>query len=614
MCDNVVGFRDKLSGILQREYSRDSLSDANFLLLNEPLHSLDRREPMSIVVDVLDESNTGDKSEFLELISDEFLELPKWIKIFITSRPDLPVRKKLEHFNPLEIRADSNCQQKDVEYFIRESLPNVSRDAISTLVRKCNGSFLYAYYIVNELKEMHAGGESIRTDFVPKGISGFYSKQFERLRKGLQRFKPGILDSFVNVVAASKAPLPIKILVKCMELSDKDYVRRCAIVNDLSEILPVYEDSLTVYHKSLSDWLTLDGYEEHAFVADVDDGTKRLWNVCESTYKGIDSLKSISDFEIYSERMFALENGGKYLVNVGGGPDFEWLVNTRINALKFCFCGGLGVDYFGILKNFKRTLSVDLYWSITQHAHISGEFGRRGSHYDEFTNRKQMMCRSYLRCLANAYYQFLNTSINSQNAAIDILNEEKEIWLEKVANDKSSSYEILSDAVITASYITCSPNDKLLVCLNRGAVQVFELPNLRKIFELNVSRENFSTDILTFSLDSSNFLYNSIKSCICISKQEELDFIPHGPDEFRSCSFSSCGMKLVTSHKFIEVWDVKKKDLLVKVQDTSEPGCCCFSSCNTLILYSISTCQLDGRPLYRFVIDFHFHFQLSISI
>ena len=610
MCDTVVGFREKLTEILEREHSRDSLSDANFLLLNQPLHSLGRCEPMLIVVDALDETATGDKSEFLELISDEFLQLPKWIKILITSRPELPVRKKLEHFKPLEIRADSDWHMNDVQYFIRESLPNVNRDIISKLIGECNGSFLYAYYMVTELKEMHVEGESIVIDFVPKGISGFYSKQFERLKKGLQRFKPGILHSFVNVVAASKAPLPIPILVKCMELSDEDYEIRSAIVNNLSEILPVYDDSLTAYHKSLTDWLTLDdGYEEHAFVANVVDGTKRLWNVCEIIYKGIDSLKSISNFEKSLEKMFALENGGKYLVNIGSGTDFEWLVNTRINALQFRFCGDLGVDYFDILNDFKPTLSVDLYWSIAQHAHIFEKMRGRDVLYDETGNSKQIMCRSYLQCLANAYYQFVNTSVNSQSAATHILNEEKEIWLDEVVNVETSSYKILSDAVIPASYVTSSPNDKLLVCLDEGRVQVFELPNLKKIFELNVTRKHDGEIgreyILTFSPDSSYFLYNSIKTCICFSKQEELDFIPHGPDEFRSCSFSSCGTKLVTSHEFIEVWDVQKKDLLVRVQDTPEHGCCFFSSCKKLILEFTGSelCSRDLRTLQK--LDIH---------
>ena len=610
MCDTVVGFREKLTEILRREHSRDSLSDTNFLLLNQPLHSLDRCEPMLIVVDALDETATGDKSEFLELISDEFLQLPKWIKILITSRPELPVRKKLEHFKPLEIRSDSDHQKKDVEYFIRESFPNLSKDIISTLIGKCNGSFLYAYYMVNELKEMHVEGESIVTDFVPKGISGFYSKQFERLAKSLQCHKPGILQSFVNVVAASKAPLPITILVKCIGLSDEDYKIRSAIANNLSEILPVYDDSLTAYHKSLTDWLTLGGYEEHAFVADVVDGKKRLWNVCEIIYKGIDSLKSISDFKKSLEKMFALENGGKYLVNIGSGTDFEWLVNTRINALKFRFCGGLGVDYFDILNDLKPTLSVDLYWSIAQHAHISEKIMQRYVAYEETGKRKQISCRSYLHCLANAYYQFVNTSLNSQSAVIDLLNEEKEIWLDEVVNVETSSYKILSDAVIPASYKSSSPNDKLLVCLTTtGRVQVFELPNLKKIFELNVTRKNDGKIgrefILTFSPDSSYFLYNSVKTCICFSKQEELDFIPHGPDEFRSCSFSSCGTKLVTSHEFIEVWDVQKKDLLVRVQDTPEHGCCFFSSCNKLILEFTGTelCSRDSRTLQK--LDIH---------
>ena len=615
MCDNVVGFRDKLTEILQREHSQDSLSDANFLLLNEPLHSLDRCEPMLIVLDALDESNTGDKSEFLELISDEFLELPKWIKILITSRPELPVRKKLKHFKPLEICADSDWHMDDVEYFIRESLPDVSKDIIRKLIRECNGSFLYAYYMVTELKEMHVEGESIVIDFVPKGISGFYSKQFERLKKGLQRFKPGILHSFVNVVAASKAPLPIRILVKCMKLSDEDYEIRSAIVNNLSEILPVYDDSLTAYHKSLTDWLTLDGYEEHAFVADVADGTKRLWNACKIVYKGIDSLKSISDFEITPEKMFALENGGKYLVNIGSGTDFEWLVNTKINALKFRFYGGLEVgleiDYFDIINDFKRTLGVDLYWSITQHAYISDAIREHDICDFKVARKNHRKCCFYLQCLANAYYQFVNTSVNSQSAAKEILDERKEIWLDKVDDAETCSYKILSDAVIPASYITSSPNDKLLVCLNiTGRVQVFELPNLRKIFELNISRKVYEwKNVLTFSPDSSYFLYNSIKTCICISKQEELDFIPHGPDEFHSCSFSPCGTKLVISHdlEFIDVWDVKKKDLLVRVEDKllwtrsffSNCNLCFFHSCNTLILQFTGSqlCSRDVRTL-----------------
>ena len=66
MCDNVDGFREKLDEILRHYHSRRTPSDAFRVLLSEPLHALDRREPMLIVVDALDESKTDDKSEFLE--------------------------------------------------------------------------------------------------------------------------------------------------------------------------------------------------------------------------------------------------------------------------------------------------------------------------------------------------------------------------------------------------------------------------------------------------------------------------------------------------------------------------------------------------------------------
>ena len=296
MCDNVDGFSKKLTGILGRNHSRDSLSDAFTVLLNEPLHALDRREPMLIVVDALDESKTDDKSEFLELISGEFPDLPKWIKILITSRPELQVKKKLEHFNPLEILPQDDNQQKDLKCFVQGSLPHFEVDSIDHLVFLCQGSFLYAYYIMKELKEMGAGIEPNLRNYAPRGISGFYEKQFKRLKTGLQPHDPDILNAFINVVAASSGtPLPIKILLKCMNLSDEKYIIRNTIINKMSEILPMHDNCLTVYHKSLTDWFTLMGFEEHEFVADVNDGTKRLWEVC----KGIQGVpkKTESNFK-----------------------------------------------------------------------------------------------------------------------------------------------------------------------------------------------------------------------------------------------------------------------------------------------------------------------------
>ncbi|CAB4014427.1 E3 ubiquitin- ligase DZIP3, partial [Paramuricea clavata] len=598
MCDNVEGFRDKLIEILGHENSRNSLSDAFRVLLHDPLHALHRRKPMLIVVDALDESKTDDKSEFLELISDEFPELPKWMKILITSRPELQVKKKLEHFNPVEIHPDDYDHEQDLKHFFRGSLPNLSEDNIIALVRNCEGSFLYAYYLVKELKEMNFVDEANISDYAPKGISGFYEKQFKHLRAGLQGFKPNILKGFVNIVSASKAPLPIKILFECIYLSDEEYEIRNAISNIISEILPVYNDCLTVYHKSLTDWLTLDGYEEHAFAADIAEGTKCLWQACKRIYREIDFQKTVSDFELTREREYALENGGEYLVFVGDTEDFHWLVHVRLNALKLEFCDNFNVDFCRILRMYKTILTEQLYLSIVQHYYISKIFRSMSILESEYLTFRFV----YLQSIANGYFDFLKKSIGCKSSARHVLDEAVEMWLEKVTNVNGSDYRIISNAVFSDKlrHIVSSPDNKLLVCLYLNLkVAVFELPSLTIIFELELKQAELSQkdymhhSILTFSPDSSYFLCNSIRSCVCIRKRKEESFIPHGPANIESCSFSSCGLKLITVEKslggvynsIVKVWDVKKKDVLVQVEMTSPVAVsyCCFSSCNAYI-------------------------------
>ena len=601
MCDNVNGFRHKLTEILRRTHTRDSLWDAFRVLLNEPLHALDRREPMLIVVDALDESKTDDKSEFLDLISDKFPDLPKWIKILITSRPELQVKKKLEHFHPLEILPQDDNQQKDLKCFVGGSLPRFKVDSIDYLVRKCEGSFLYAYHMVKELKEMVAGIEPNLRDYVPRGISGFYEKQFKRLKTSLQPHDPDILNAFVNVVAASSGtPLPIKILLKCMNLSGEKYKIRNTIINVMSEILPVYDNCLTVYHKSLMDWLKLEGYEEHEFAADVNDGDRRLWEVCKGVYRDIVSVKSVSDFKLSLERKFALENGGKYLVDVGETVDFHWLVNVRLNALKFRFCDILNVDYYHILNVHKSALSNDLYWSIFQHYCIL-DYVDSNLDGDKFSDSVL-----YLQLLANAHFDFVRKNLSSQNTARDILVEENETWLEDVVNVKNSNYEVISNAFFQYFFDkwVCSPDKKLVVLqMYFDTVKVFELPSLTMIFEVQVIRNHFFH--VTFSPDSSYFLCGSIRSCVCIRKQKKVAFIPGGAEDIKQCSFSSCGKKLVTAEEnFLKVWNVEKRELLVQVEKRYNSfDHYHFSCCNKYILESspYGTLVRDSTTLEEFL-------------
>ena len=605
MCDNVYGFRDKLTEGLRREHSQDSQSDAFRVLLNNPLHAVKTRKPRLrmpwkkaqhklklIIVDALDESKTDTKSEFLELISDKFPELPEWIKIFITSRPELQVRKKLQHLNPVEILPDDLRHTLDLEYFILHYLPDLGEGNVNFLISKCEGSFLYAYYLVNELKEMNLGIEPNLSDYVPKGISGFYEKQFKRLRTGLQSFNPStwssILKRFVNVIASSRAPLPMKILVECMGVSSEEFEIREAIIGIMSEVLPVYEGCLNVYHKSLWDWLILDGYEEHAFVADVADGNERLWRVCKSVYSDINSLSSVSDFQMSPETKYALENGGNLLLNVADTEDFHWLVNVRVNYLKLKFCDSLNADFSRILGICRSKLSDPIFWAIIQlHAILRNV----PSHTLEDIKK----CYIYLQSLVNRHFFVLQMNNNYKNEARNILDITNEAWVEEVRNERNFKFKIISHAVYDIPYLdnlysqieltALSPDNKLFACAHSEHLEVFNLPTLTIIFQLDISERSYSFEFLIFSPDSSYLLLNSVRTCISIVDQKEIPFLPHGPELTHCCSFSSCGTRLVTlGEDFVKVWDVIKKNLLVEVKKKTYASYCRFSKCNSHIL------------------------------
>ena len=590
MCDKVDGFRDKLSETFYREHSRDSLSDTFRVLLNDPLQALDRTEPMLIVVDALDESKTPIKSELLDLISDQFSQLPKWIKIFISSRPELQVRGKLEHLNPVEIRPDDDKHNLDLQQFIKCYFPNISETDIESLVSKCEGSFLYAYYLVKEIKQIDSVNKANVIVDIPKGISGFYEQQFKRLKKDLQCYEQktgvSIFKNFINVIAASEEPLPFRFLFGCMDLYSEEFEVGKTIVGIMSEILPVYDDCLTVFHKSLRDWLKLHGDDVHAYTANAADGKKRLWRACKKVYTNIDSLSLVSNLEISPEKRYALENGVDYFVNVDGAEDWEWLVNVKVNYFQFFYCLKsvkyyLRFRLFEILGEYKSRIPDGLFchlfqiciWSkILEHVRFSDV----------------LMCLQYF---ADKQFSFVRNATTSKMVAREMLDQTNTIWLEGITNQTDSSFRIISNTFIENDSrlraISASPDNKLLAMRSKNQVKVYELLNLKSIFKLDLNElSDHYWQCIAFSPDSSYFLLSSLQTCVSIKNQNIVPFIPHGPAEILSSSFSSCGTKLVSAEEqSIKVWDVIKKELLTESCrhfHLCEP-ITCFSSCMSYI-------------------------------
>ena len=336
MCDNVAGFKAKLNDQLKRSHSKETLSDAFRVLINDPLHAVENRGPVLLVIDALDESEVGGKSEFLELISDEFAKLPPWIKILITSRPELSVQEKLEHLNPLEIKSYYEKNTNDILKYLQTSLSRIcdNSNLLESLAWECRGSFLYAYHVQMELNRTtkQLTRENIY-DFLPKGICDFYRKQMERLENNLQTLSSSEvhLKPFLEMLVAAEGQLPLSLLPECLGLPDNaQYKVREAINEVMSSILPVYEDCMVVYHKSFVDWLISHGYKEHAFTVDSQSGHQPLWIACEKEFNRINSLNKFFNFKPSPMTKYALRSGIAHMIRSGSIISYHWSVNVKI--------------------------------------------------------------------------------------------------------------------------------------------------------------------------------------------------------------------------------------------------------------------------------------------
>ena len=159
MCDNVIGFKEKLLEQLKRPYKVQKLKDAFGIHLQNPLDELELAEPMLIVIDALDESEADDKNEIVNLIADYFPVLPEFVKVLVTSRPEVSAAK-LSDFPNINIDNNNADNNLDLKTYLKSrlgSIPDEKEDSkvFEKLVEMCEGSFLYAFIAQSELQKRH---------------------------------------------------------------------------------------------------------------------------------------------------------------------------------------------------------------------------------------------------------------------------------------------------------------------------------------------------------------------------------------------------------------------------------------------------------------------------
>ena len=331
MCENVAGFKEKLLYQLQQPHQVRSLKDAFGIYLQNPLDELEAEEPSLIVIDGLDESTADDKNEIVNLIADYFPDLPDFIKILVTSRPEISVAKLKGLQKKINIESNDANNNSDLEIYLRACLPSLPNrkaengpDLFKTLVEICEGSFLYAFYAQSELQKRDDLDKITFhdvTDFLPKDLDSIYQAYFKRFEDELKAIIPRHFDvlRILEMLVASIGSLPLTFFTQALGLGPdcretKNIIKKVNVT--VSCLLYVSDNDLvTVFHKSVIDWLLARGYQNHEYAVKISGGNKSLWLMCEQVFEKMkEQICSGLDLDLTSDKTYTLLCGVQHLV------------------------------------------------------------------------------------------------------------------------------------------------------------------------------------------------------------------------------------------------------------------------------------------------------------
>ena len=351
------------------------------LLFKEPLNNIkDPGRNILMVIDGLDESEYQGRNELLDVIANQFCRLPQWIRFFVTTRSEINIADSLKHLQPLHLDENQEENLKDIRLFFEMQLfPKIAveqKDVLLTkLVEKSEGVFLYAFFLIDHIQvNLPLLTPEQLESSLPLGISSVYLSHFKRLenelRKELKIDEDQVL-SFLCAFTASREPLPVAFVSRLLNPNGRSLSAQRRInkaVACISSLLPVRNECLHFFHKSIKDWLTNTScYGRHDFTVDEKEGHEILFDLCRNELDNI-KRRGVHKSPFSDTERYALQHGVQHMIELsesGESPrpcDVEDLVNTYVTDLELIYAKlcvnstGSSEDIFSVQKHIKPIL------------------------------------------------------------------------------------------------------------------------------------------------------------------------------------------------------------------------------------------------------------------
>jgi tetratricopeptide (TPR) repeat protein len=271
-------YQDRLAGLDLEELTADADAGSLFdRLIAQPL-SQDFPRPDRLVVlliDALDEASEGGRNELASFLASEFDKTPDWLRLVITSRPDLEVTHPLQGLEPFVLDKAAPQNGRDIRLFLERELrpfaastPQLAR-AVDAILERSGGLFLYAEWI---RKEVAAGQLSLeRPDEFPRGLGMVYARYFDRQFPDPAAFARDV-QPVLEAVLAARQPLDADTLQRLFGWNDYQRMRFRLAVGSL---FPEADGRVQPFHKSIALWLT-DPARAGPYFVSLHEGNRRL--------------------------------------------------------------------------------------------------------------------------------------------------------------------------------------------------------------------------------------------------------------------------------------------------------------------------------------------------
>ena len=597
MCENIHDFKEKLLDQLKRPHKVSSLKDAFGVYLQNPLDELeiDELEPLLIVIDGLDESAADDKNDIVNLVADYFPDLPDHIRVLVTSRPEISLAK-LNGIPEIDIRIKDANNESDIAMYLKYFLPSIAQrndslEVLKKLVSMCEGSFLYAFHVQCELKkrdDLNKMTVQEIVNIVPKSLDFVYQKYFQRLEDELKALRENVdVMKLLEVFVAAKEPLPLTFVTRTLGLAPdcretKTIIQKVNVA--ISCLLYVSDDLVTVFHKSVIDWLLAKGYQDHQYAVKISNGDKLLWQICETVFQEIKEVVcSGHELDFNNDVKYALQYGFVHLLACDMKKCLYWLVDVVIVHAILWISHRFATDYFSVWDLWQNSLrfgaveSDELRARIAWHiVEIESILNRRLNAPLSSRYLERVLARSPKGCFSDNEKNIAKSLLSKTTMFVDLVYDEVEVIPHAIWSNCTGLISIVAVGM---------SKDKTMVALAEdvGGITLLSLPSLVELWQYSTE---YHVSCCTFAPDDSFVLFGKLETALSIDEKREIPFFHGSQENFQSCAFSPNGKRLVTCNhsKAIKLWDVGEQNLLWLIYHEVPVNWCSFDSTGLLIV------------------------------